>query len=126
MNNKDQFFKEADIKLRELELKFEKAEINAEKQKQRIDESIEKVKQLKADFSADLDQLKKADGDNWETQQEAFVEKYLKDDLVEEVARKTVEYSKKTKTFLTGLGNKVSDFYHKSVDEMKKESDKKQ
>ena len=125
MSIKDDFLKEADLKMREMDLKIEKTELEAEKQKRKIDERVAEMKTLKSDYQADLENLKSVPEDKWEDEQKNFQEKYHEEDIMEEVAEKAKEYSEKTKKFLKGFGNKVSNFYHKNVDEIKKTSDSK-
>jgi hypothetical protein len=121
---KQEFLTETDLRLREMALNIEKAELEAAKQKKQIDENLASMKNAKDSFAADMEKLKKAGEKEWEELAEKFQEKYHTGDLMDEVSEKAKEYSEKTKKFLSGFGNKVSELYHKSLDEMKKSSSK--
>lgn len=121
---KQEFLTETDLRLREMALNIEKAELEAAKQKKQIDENLASMRNAKDSFAADMEKLKKAGEEEWEELSNEFQEKYHTGDLMDEVSEKAKEYSEKTKKFLSGFGNKVSDLYHKSVEEMKKSSAK--
>ncbi len=115
MEKKEFFLKDMDIISKELTTKIEKAELQAVKRKQEIDEDIAELKNKKAGFDADLEVLKTVTEDKFEAEMIAFKKKHNTDSIIDELDEKLTEFAEKTKSFFTGLGNKVSDFYNKQV-----------
>jgi hypothetical protein len=115
MEKKEFFLKDMDIISKELTTKIEKAELQAVKRKQEIDEDIAELKNEKAGFDADLEVLKTVTEDKFEAEMIAFKKKHNTDSIIDELDEKLTEFAEKTKSFFTGLGNKVSDFYNKQV-----------
>jgi hypothetical protein len=122
MEKKDFFLKEADIISKEFVTKIEKAELQAQKRKQEIDEDIAELKNKKVSFDADLEALKLVPDDKFEAEMNTFKKKHNTDSIIDELDEKLTEFAEKTKSFFTGLGNKVSDFYNK---QMKKDDPEK-
>ncbi len=122
MEKKEFFLKEADIISKEFVTKIEKAELQAQKRKQEIDEDIAELKSKKVSFDADLEALKLVPDDKFEAEMNAFKKKHNTDSIIDELDEKLTEFAEKTKSFFTGLGNKVSDFYNK---QMKKDEPEK-
>jgi hypothetical protein len=121
---KQDFLTETDLRLREMALNIEKAELEAAKQKKQIDENLKSMKNAKDSFASDMEKLKDAGEKEWDDLVEEFEEKYHSGDIMDEVSEKAKEYSEKTKKFLSSFGSKVSDLYHKSIEDMKKTSAK--
>jgi hypothetical protein len=115
MEKKEFFLKDTAIISKELTTKIEKAELQAEKRKQEIDEDIAELKKEKLSFDADFEALKLVADDKFEAEMNAFKKKHNTENLLDELDEKMNEFAQKTKTFFTGLGNKVSDFYNKQV-----------
>jgi hypothetical protein len=115
MEKKEFFLKDAEIISKELTTKIEKAELQAQKKKQEIDEDIAELKKEKLSFDADLEALKLVPDDKFEAEMTNFKKNHNTEKLLDELDEKLTEFAEKTKTFFTGLGSKVSDFYNKQV-----------
>ncbi len=115
MEEKDFFLKEADIISKELENKIEKSKLYAEKKRKELEAEIKAMEEKKANFDSDLEKLKAVEDDKFESEMNAFKEKYKTDSIIDTLDQKFTEFAEKTKGFLTDLGDKVSDFYHKQV-----------
>jgi len=115
MENKEFLLKEIDIIAKELATKIEKAELQAQKRKQEIDEDIAELKKEKLSFDTDLEALKLVPEDKFQAEMTTFKKKHNTDSIIDELDEKLTEFAEKTKSFFTGIGNKVSDFYNKQV-----------
>lgn len=120
MDNKEFFFKDAEIISKELGTKIDKSELQAEKKKQEMAEAIKKLKEKKEDFDADLEKLKAVPDDKLEEEIETFKKKYSTDSIIDELDEKFTQFAEKTKSFFSDLGDKVSNFYHKQMDKKDK------
>ncbi|NPA67649.1 MAG: hypothetical protein GXO50_03470 [Chlorobi bacterium] len=123
MEDKELFFKEAQIISKELENKIEKAKLYAEKKRKELEAEIKAMEEKKASFDSELEKLKEIPDDKFEAEMKAFKEKYKTDTIIDTLDQKFTEFAEKTKSFLSDLGNKVSDFYHKQVDKKDKPED---
>ncbi len=115
MEDKQFFFKEAEIISKELENKIEKSKLYAEKKRKELEAEIKAMEEKKANFDSDLEKLKNVEDDKFEIEMKAFKDKYKTDSIIDTLDQKFTELAEKTKGFLTELGDKVSDFYHKQV-----------
>ncbi len=120
MEQKDFFIKEAGIISKELETKIEKSKLYAEKKRKELEAEIKKMEEKKVNFNADLEKLKEVPDDKFESEMNAFKEKYQTDNIIDTLDKKFTEFAEKTKGFLSNMGDKVSDFYHKQVDKKDK------
>lgn len=120
MDNKEFFFKDADIISKELGTKVEKSELQAEKRKKEMADAIQKLKEKKANFDADLEKLKTVPEDKLEEEIEAFKKKYSMESIIDELDEKFTQFAEKTKSFFSDMGDKVSGFYHKQKDKKDK------
>ncbi|MCF6183912.1 MAG: hypothetical protein L3J56_04650 [Bacteroidales bacterium] len=120
MEQKDFFIKEAGIISKELETKIEKSKLYAEKKRKELEAEIKKMEEKKVNFNADLEKLKEVQDDKFESEMNAFKEKYQTDNIIDTLDKKFTEFAEKTKGFLSNMGDKVSDFYHKQVDKKDK------
>lgn len=123
MENKEFFFKDAEIISKDLENKIEKAELQKEKKKKEMEDAILKLKEKKMNFDADLEKLKTLPDDQLEAEAEGFKKKYSTESIMDELDEKFGEFAEKTKSFFSDLGTKVSDFYHKQMDKKDKPED---
>ncbi|NOZ36336.1 MAG: hypothetical protein GXO80_13690 [Chlorobi bacterium] len=120
MEPKEFFIKEAGIISKELETKIEKSKLYAEKRRKELEAEIKKMEEKKVNFDADLEKLKEVSDDKFESEMNAFKEKYQTDNIIDTLDKKFTEFAEKTKGFLSNMGDKVSDFYHKQVDKKDK------
>ncbi len=120
MEEKDFFLKEAGIISKELENKIEKSKLYAEKKHNELLAEIKQMEEKKANFDKDLEALKTVGDDKFETEMNAFKEKYQTDSIIDTLDKKFTEFAEKTKGFLSNLGDKVSDFYHKQTEKKDK------
>jgi hypothetical protein len=120
MEEKDFFLKEAAIISKELENKIEKSKLYAEKKQKEFEAEIKLMEEKKVNFDKDLSSLKEVPDDKFEAEMSAFKEKYQTDSIIDTLDKKFTEFAEKTKGFLSSVGDKVSDFYHKQVDKKDK------
>ncbi len=120
MEERDFFLKEADIISKELEAKIEKSKLYAEKKRKELEDEIKQMEEKKKSFDKDLEKLREVPDDKFETEMNAFKEKYQTDSIIDTLDKKFTEFAEKTKGFLSKVGDKVSDFYHKQVDKKDK------
>ncbi len=120
MEQKEFFIKEAGIISKELETKIEKSKLYAEKKRKELDAEIKAMEEKKKNFDTDLEKLKEVSDDKFESEMNAFKEKYQTDSIIDTLDKKFTEFAEKTKGFLSSMGDKVSDFYHKQVDKKDK------
>ncbi len=120
MEEKDFFLKEAGIISKELENKIEKSKLYAEKKRKELEAEIKAMEEKKVKFDEDLAKLKDVPDDKFEAEMKAFKEKYQTDSIIDTLDKKFTEFAEKTKSFLSNVGDKVSDFYHKQVDKKDK------
>ncbi len=119
MENKNLFYKEADVIAKELHVKVEKAEVQAEKKKQELDKYVELLKKKHEEYITALAKLKETPEGEWEAAKTKFELEYKEESVLDEINEVAKEITEKTKSFLTDLGGKVSGFYHKNMDKMK-------
>ena len=120
MEEKDFFLKEAAIISKELENKIEKSKLYAEKKQKELEAEIKLMEEKKVNFDKDLESLKGVSDDKFEAEMNTFKEKYQTDSIIDTLDKKFTEFAEKTKGFLSNMGDKVSDFYHKQVDKKDK------
>jgi len=120
MEEKDFFLKEAGIISKELETKIEKSKLYAEKRQKEFQAEIKLMEEKKVNFDNDLIKLKDVPDDKFEAEMNVFKEKYQTDSIIDTLDKKFTEFAEKTKGFLSNMGDKVSDFYHKQVEKKDK------
>ncbi|PID87765.1 MAG: hypothetical protein CSB06_03775 [Bacteroidia bacterium] len=121
---KESFLKEIDILSKEFKLKIERAEIEAEKQRAAIEAKIKKMKEENQEFDKDAEALKNVEEAEFEKAMEEFRKKHDLDGLFDNLDEKLSDISEKTKSFFSGLGDKVSGFYRKQTDKREEKKNK--
>ncbi len=119
MENKDLFYKEAELIAKEMLIKVDKADILAQKKKQELDEFVTLLKKSHEDYVAALNKLKETPEGEWEAAKAKFELEYKEESVLDEINEVAKEITEKTKGFLTDLGSKVSGFYHKNMEKMR-------
>ena len=119
MDSKELFYKESDVIAKEMLLKVDKAELEAEKKKQELDEYVKLLRNTQNEYVAALTKLKEVPEGEWEAAKAKFELEFKEESVLEEINEVAKEITEKTKSFLTDLGGKVSGFYHKNMEKMK-------